>query len=1204
MSAANKIRVDHPHDRDFDEQLWPINLGILIVAGVAAGFVGATSTFPDPTLLDFRDPAVIQTGWGRLAAVALTALTAILSVYCMQRWVARRVLFCLLLGLLIHLWLGVYLHEQYLVVMAERAAEQRALLAEEDELTVVPDYHLSQISPTAAPQSFERPVEPEPPRESQPLEVEKKAKQHEVVAEQPAPVPQTLPDELPTPLRMDRAESSVPLQADRAAGARLSRQATPDRPEPNEPIPQPETPRTTAAPKPTIAAQQARAQRRVEQAPAPDPSRQAINDRPAPTRSQLDRQPQERAPSLEFSQPRPTARQNRSVASDTAAMAMPEIPATQAAATPNREAAQSASSLSRNTQQQNVRPTPQTATASATPDAVVPQNRRAVLSPTATDLAGQANQAIARATRSGPAVDVSSPLPSVQPSRTASANTPGTLQASGASRAARRADSPAATSTGSASPAGQSSALEATRVAARIGRPRTHTGDRPALVSGGAGNPLSRSTRALPTAPTSLPAADQMAATGSGTGTRPDTDFDASVAGPTRRTTGTTTEMAIGRVSPDPPAGTMWGEKAHPVPIRRAATADPSVAPTGSSGGGQEQLARSAFAPTTIGAGPGGFGPEMPEAGATPGGAGPNAQAAGSPGSQTAPQTGPSSSGGTTGAEADPSTAPQRMESLGAAPGTAALAQGATGGGLQAAMSAAAAGPGSVAMTARRGRAGQAAENALAMSSSSSMPRRNLGPLGGPSIDVPLRVDSPGIGASRDMVQRPSAGPASSQAERLQAGPSVPIRQPAGPGGLSEMPSPELGIPNRRARPDSVVVHTSPGRFMLDRTAGRPPLDASLMKPPAAAFKQRFPGERNEIARRHGATESSDRAVEQGLHFLSRCQFPDGRWAIDRLPRGVVDPSTDAGLGEMNADTAATGLALLAFLGKGYTHIDYKYRNQVNAGLRWLIANQQEDGRLFNDQTDQTLYAQFYGHGIAAIALGEAYGMTWDEELREPLERAIGFTLRAQHPQRGAWRYRAQQESDTSVSGWHTMALKSAQMAGVEVPTESLARVSGWLDLAQGSDGSRYRYNPYALENDAQRQGRVPSLAMTAEGLLMRLYLGRDRAHPEMLAGADYLRQNLPGESGTPNDVYYMYYATQVMFQMQGDHWQDWNTKLRPLLEKNQVQKGQLIGSWSPDQPARDRWGHAGGRLYMTAMNLLMLEVYYRHMPLFREIGE
>ncbi len=129
---------------------------------------------------------------------------------------------------------------------------------------------------------------------------------------------------------------------------------------------------------------------------------------------------------------------------------------------------------------------------------------------------------------------------------------------------------------------------------------------------------------------------------------------------------------------------------------------------------------------------------------------------------------------------------------------------------------------------------------------------------------------------------------------------------------------------------------------------------------------------------------------------------------------------------------------------KGYTHVDFKYRNQVGAGLRWLIANQQEDGSLFNDQSDQTLYAQFYAHGIATIALGEAYGMTWDEELRGPLQRAIGFTLAAQHPKRGGWRYRTQKESDTSVSG-ALVALKSAQMAASGSHRTCRSR---WLDLA------------------------------------------------------------------------------------------------------------------------------------------------------------
>jgi hypothetical protein len=130
---------------------------------------------------------------------------------------------------------------------------------------------------------------------------------------------------------------------------------------------------------------------------------------------------------------------------------------------------------------------------------------------------------------------------------------------------------------------------------------------------------------------------------------------------------------------------------------------------------------------------------------------------------------------------------------------------------------------------------------------------------------------------------------------------------------------------------------------------------------------------------------------------------------------------------------------------------------------------------------------------------------------------------------------------------------------------------------------------------------------MTAEGLLMRLYLGRHRTHPDIIAGADALQRSLPPrpeETGAARDVYYLYYATQVMFQMQGDYWKAWNDRLRPLLEATQVQTGPLIGSWDPEAPVADRWGHAGGRHYVTAMSLLMLEVYYRHLPLFREIDK
>ncbi|MEM1305719.1 MAG: hypothetical protein AAGG46_12530, partial [Planctomycetota bacterium] len=59
-----------------------------------------------------------------------------------------------------------------------------------------------------------------------------------------------------------------------------------------------------------------------------------------------------------------------------------------------------------------------------------------------------------------------------------------------------------------------------------------------------------------------------------------------------------------------------------------------------------------------------------------------------------------------------------------------------------------------------------------------------------------------------------------------------------------------------------------------------------------------------------------------------------------------------------------------------------------------------------------------------------------------------------------------------------------------------------------------------------------------------------------------------------------------------------------PLLVDAQVQEGDLAGSWNPYGPLPDRWSHFGGRHYVTTMNLLSLEVYYRHLPLYVRVGD
>jgi hypothetical protein len=177
-------------------------------------------------------------------------------------------------------------------------------------------------------------------------------------------------------------------------------------------------------------------------------------------------------------------------------------------------------------------------------------------------------------------------------------------------------------------------------------------------------------------------------------------------------------------------------------------------------------------------------------------------------------------------------------------------------------------------------------------------------------------------------------------------------------------------------------------------------------------------------------------------------------------------------------------------------------------------------------------------------------------------------------------------------------------LANLRVDTQVYVRIAKWLDRAQSSDQPYlYCYNPYAdSSDDVQGGGTRPTKTMTSVGLLMRLYLGWRRDTENLELGARYLLERPPaiGTSRNPQrDTYYWYYATQVLFHMGGQYWKAWRDRLHPLLVESQVREGEMAGSWDPAAPVGDRWGPQAGRLYVTTMNLLSLEVQYRHLPLY-----
>jgi hypothetical protein len=375
------------------------------------------------------------------------------------------------------------------------------------------------------------------------------------------------------------------------------------------------------------------------------------------------------------------------------------------------------------------------------------------------------------------------------------------------------------------------------------------------------------------------------------------------------------------------------------------------------------------------------------------------------------------------------------------------------------------------------------------------------------------------------------------------------------------------------------------------------------------SFKGRTGATRERMLQEGGGNTRSEAAVAQGLQWLALHQAQGGFWSLDGFnrnarekpyPEGKTFADDSNSMTGRRDDVAATAFALLPFLAAGQTHkppavskdkkapyIDY--HRGVDAGLKFLIGKQGKDGYFGGGM---------YSHCLATIAMCEAYGLTSDPVLKVAAQKAVDYLVSAQDPAGGGWRYTPRTAGDTSVTGWALMALKSGQMAGLSVPAATLRKVERFLDSVEAQSKGGYQY--------LSGNGETP--VMTAVGLLCREYLGVQPTNSDLLAGVNKLKKSPPGATG---NLYYEYYATQVMHHMGGDSWTFWNlgpngkNGIRDTLISKQDQgvsgkKGNL-GSWAPPvEPTTDFGTREGGRLMATSLSLLTLEVYYRHLPLYR----
>jgi hypothetical protein len=362
------------------------------------------------------------------------------------------------------------------------------------------------------------------------------------------------------------------------------------------------------------------------------------------------------------------------------------------------------------------------------------------------------------------------------------------------------------------------------------------------------------------------------------------------------------------------------------------------------------------------------------------------------------------------------------------------------------------------------------------------------------------------------------------------------------------------------------------------------------------------------------ADPKADAAIESALAWLAAHQSADGGWEAAGFGgwcNGKKDETVPPDVaGKARYDVGTTGLALLSFLGAGYTNrSESRYGKVIASGLRYLRNVQDGEGcfgrRLAGHYT--------YCHAIAALAMVEAYGMSKSVVYKTPAQKALDFVELARNPH-FAWRYGIQPgDNDTSITGWMTLALRSAAFVnaaevqdGKEAPFQldetAFEGASAWIDKMTDPEFGRVGY---------QQRGTGParpmelvdafpaekSESMTAIGVLLRVLAGADPATSDPVKKGAKLMAALPpvwDPKGGSIDLYYWQAGALAMAQVGGADAEAWRAALSKALVEHQRTEGEpcgVKGSWDPI----DVWGSDGGRVYMTAMAALSLEAPYRY---------
>ena len=309
-----------------------------------------------------------------------------------------------------------------------------------------------------------------------------------------------------------------------------------------------------------------------------------------------------------------------------------------------------------------------------------------------------------------------------------------------------------------------------------------------------------------------------------------------------------------------------------------------------------------------------------------------------------------------------------------------------------------------------------------------------------------------------------------------------------------------------------------------------------------------------------------DASIRQGLDYLARTQSSRGQWNTPPYP------------------TAIAALAGTALLCSGSTATQGPYAKNISRTTDFLLSKSRDNG-LIGDPTSDVRYT--YGHGFSMLFLSQVLGeegfMDRRQELVKALSKSVSFCGEAQTAS-GGWGYVSAKDGNDYDEGSTTITqvqgLRGCRNAGIPVPSEIIESAKRYMYSCQNEDGG--------ISYSSKQMGSSRP-AITAASLAALYNAGDyDSKHvPDMLNYCKKTLYDITNEEQAFGHWHYTYlYYTQVVYRQGDELWLPFRNKLYDRITNEQRSDGSWDGQISS--------------VYVTACNLIMLQLDLGYLPIFQ----